>query len=115
MEYLYKTRAELLSYQQSTTTQQLFLSMPPSGKLKAESEETLNIFKRLTQELKAINPKLINIQHIRSSVIINWLKKYNLRQVQYRAGHKAIYATELYLVNDIDDLQTEINQYHPLN
>ncbi|WP_304343584.1 site-specific integrase [Chryseobacterium koreense] len=115
MEYLYKTRAELLKYQSNPETKQLFLSMPPSGKLKSESDETLNIFKRFTEELKAQYPKLINIQHIRTSVIINWLKKYNLRQVQYRAGHKAIYATELYLVNDIDDLQTEINQYHPLS
>ncbi|MPS73182.1 MAG: hypothetical protein E2590_08530 [Chryseobacterium sp.] len=114
MEYLYKTRAELLKYQTNPETKQLFLSMPPSGKLKSESEESLNIFKRLTAELKAQYPKLINLQHIRTSVIINWLKKYNLRQVQYKAGHKNIYSTELYLVNDIDDLQTEINQYHPL-
>jgi integrase/recombinase XerD len=115
MEYLYKTRAELLNYQPSAKTQKLFLSMPVSGKSESETEDTLNIFKRLPQELKTINPKLINIRHIRTSVIINWLKKYNLRQVQYRAGHKAIYATELYLVNDIDDLQTEISLYHPLS
>lgn len=115
MEYQYKTRAELLNYQQSPNTQKLFLSMPPSGKLKANSEESLDIFKRLAQELKTQYPKLINLQHIRTSVITNWLKKYNLRQVQYRAGHKAIYSTELYLMNDIDDLQTEINQYHPLS
>jgi integrase/recombinase XerD len=114
MEYQYKTRTELLKYQSSTETKQLFLSMPPSGKLKAEPEETLNVFKRLTAELKAQYPKLINLQHIRTSVIINWLKKYNLRQVQYKAGHKNIYSTELYLVNDIEDLQTEINQFHPL-
>lgn len=114
MEYQYKTRTELLKYQNSTETKQLFLSMPPSGKTKSETEETLNIFKRLTAELKAQYPKLINLQHIRTSVIINWLKKYNLRQVQYKAGHKNIYSTELYLVNDIEDLQTEINQFHPL-
>lgn len=115
MEYLYKTRAELLSYQQDEKSQKLFLSMPPSGKIKSETEEKLNIFKRLTQELKEQYPKLINLQHIRTSVIINWLKKYNLRQVQYRAGHKSIYSTELYLANDIEDLQSEINQYHPLS
>ncbi|WP_379968013.1 tyrosine-type recombinase/integrase [Epilithonimonas sp. UC225_85] len=114
MEYQYKTRAELLKYQNDTQTKKLFLSMPPSGKTKTESDETLHIFKRLTSELKEQYPKLINLQHIRTSVIINWLKKYNLRQVQYKAGHKNIYSTELYLVNDIDDLQTEINQYHPL-
>jgi len=115
MEYLYKTRAELLKYQNDMETKKLFLSIPPSGKLKTESDETLHIFKRLTTELKEQYPKLINLQHIRTSVIINWLKKYNLRQVQYRAGHKNIYSTELYLINDIDDLQSEINQFHPLS
>lgn len=113
MEYQYKTRTELLKYQSNVETKQLFLSMPPSGKAVATTEN-LEIFKRLTQELKDQYPKLINLQHIRTSVIINWLKKYNLRQVQYKAGHKNIYSTELYLVNDIEDLQTEINQFHPL-
>lgn len=114
MEYQYKTRAELLKYQSNPDTKRLFLCTPPSGKTKTEEKGKLNIFDAMTKELKQQYPKLINLQHIRTSVITYWLKKYNLRQVQYQAGHKNIYSTELYLVNDIDDLQTEINQYHPL-
>jgi integrase/recombinase XerD len=114
MEYQFKTRTELLAYQ-PTATKQLFLSTPSSGQTKAKGNQKLNIWKRLNEELKERNPKLIKLQHIRKSVIVNWLKQYNLREVQYKAGHRHIYSTEMYLVNDIDDLQAEINKYHPIN
>ena len=75
---------------------------------------SFDIWKRLTQELKNQNPKFINIQQIRLSVIVGWLKKYNLRETQYKAGHKSIKSTELYLINDVDDLQKEIESFHPI-
>lgn len=112
MEYLYTTRKELLEYQ-STPSKQLFLSTPASGKTKVETT-SFDIWKRLTQELKVQNTKFINIQQIRLSVIVGWLKKYNLREVQYKAGHKSIKSTEMYLINDIDDLQKEIESFHPI-
>jgi integrase len=108
MEYQYKTRIELLKYQ-TKETKLLFLSTPPSGQTQVKDPSTLNIYKRLTEELKQQNPKFINFLQIRSSVITYWLKQYNLRQVQYRAGHKHIISTEAYLINDIDDLQKEID------
>lgn len=113
MEYLYNTRAELLKYQLEET-KQLFLSAPASGKTKVKEVGILNIFKRLTEELKQQNPKFINFLQVRASVITFWLKNYNLRQVQYFAGHKHILSTEMYLINDIDDLQKEIESYHPI-
>lgn len=114
MEYQFKTRIELLKYQKQET-KQLFLSVPTSGKQYASTNGNLQIWKGLSKELKDQNPKLIKLQHIRKSVIVNWLKQYNLREVQYKAGHRNIYSTEMYLVNDIDDLQAEINKYHPIN
>ncbi len=113
MEYQYKTRTELLSYHKEPT-QQLFLSVPSSGEKQATGNGKLQIWKTLTQELKQQNPKLINLQQIRTSIITHWLKQYNLRQVQYKAGHKNIYSTEMYLINDVEDLQNEIELYHPL-
>jgi integrase/recombinase XerD len=47
-------------------------------------------------------------------VITHWLKNYNLRQVQYMAGHKYVSSTERYQQNTLEDLQKEINRYHPL-
>ncbi|CAD0225805.1 tyrosine-type recombinase/integrase [Chryseobacterium sp. JV274] len=113
MEYLYTTRKELLKCQPEET-EILFLSTPIRGQNKVETEEPLNIFNKILQELKMQNPKLINLQQIRVSVIVNWLKKYNLRQVQYKAGHRNIYSTESYLKNDAQELQAEIDKYHPL-
>lgn len=113
MEYQYKTRNELLKYQEQPT-KQLFLSTPPSGQTAVKEAGILNIFKRLTEELKEQNPKFINFLQVRASVITYWLKNYNLRQVQYFAGHKRIISTEMYLINDIDDLQKEIDNFHPI-
>lgn len=113
MEYQYTTRNELLQYH-NKQTKQLFLSTPASGQTTVKEVEKLEIFKRLTQDLKAQNPKFINFLQVRSSVITQWLKTYNLRQVQYKAGHKHIISTEAYLINDTDDLKNEIDNYHPI-
>ena len=113
MEYQHTTRNELLQYY-SEPTKQLFLSTPSSGQVKATGNNQLQIFKSLTSELKQQNPKFINFLQVRASVITFWLKNYNLREVQYKAGHKQILSTEMYLINDIDDLQKEIDSFHPI-
>ena len=113
MEYQYKTRNELLKYHKEDT-KQLFLSTPTSGEKQATGNGNLQIFKSLTNELKATNPAFTNFLQVRASVITYWLKNYNLRQVQYFAGHKHIISTEMYLINDIDDLQKEIDNFHPI-
>jgi integrase/recombinase XerD len=51
-----------------------------------------NIIVRLMAEIQALNPVVSNALHIRGSVILNWLKIYPKRQVQYMAGHKYISA-----------------------
>lgn len=113
MEYQYQTRNKILAYHKEPTDQ-LFISLPTSSQKNAGNSQKFDIFKKLAQELKVLEPKFIKIQQIRNSVITHWLKQYNLRQVQYRAGHKNIYSTEMYLINDIEDLQTEIDNFHPL-
>jgi integrase/recombinase XerD len=44
-----------------------------------------NIVTLLVQELQGINPAVTNALNIRGSVIINWVKQHNMRQVQYMA------------------------------
>lgn len=65
-------------------------------------------------QLHALNKKVINAKQIRSSVITEWLRKNNLRQVQYMAGHKYVSSTERYQLNNIDDLKNEVWQHHPM-
>lgn len=110
MEYQYTTRAELLKYQPEETNR-LFLPVPTAGQKQAN--KTLQIWKGLTKEIKQQNKKFINLKQVRTSVITHWLKTYNLRQVQYMAGHRYISSTESYLVNRTEDLQQDIDQFHP--
>ena len=66
-------------------------------------------------QLHALNKKVINAKQIRRSVITEWLRKNNLRQVQYMAGHKYVSSTERYQLNHIDDLKNEVQQHHPMS
>lgn len=76
---------------------------------------SISIFvNRLMIQLRKRNPQVLNAKQIRTSVIVKWLKNYNLRQVQYLAGHKYISSTESYLQNDMEGLKEEVQQFHPL-
>ena len=69
----------------------------------------------ILKRLKKINHKVVNVNHLRASVIVNWLGQYNIRKVQYLAGHKYISSTESYRQNDLESLQEAVNEYHPLS
>jgi len=73
-----------------------------------------NRIKHLFDQLRKLNPKVINAKQIRSSVITDWLKRNSLRQVQYLAGHKYVSSTDRYQVSNLDDLQHELQQHHPM-
>ena len=70
-----------------------------------------HIFKKL----KKYNQKAENIKQVRASVITNWLGQYNLRKVQYLAGHRYISSTERYLQDDLESLHEIVNNFHPIN
>jgi integrase/recombinase XerD len=121
-EYLQKIRPEILSSVKKKNltpgrkaenpdmeklSRQLFISMNGSSEMK-------NSLMHLVRALRQINPKVRSCRHIRQSVITIWLKKYDLRTVQYMAGHKRISSTERYQVGYLEDLQESINKCHPL-
>ena len=117
MEYSMQIRPQLLTCQANEMTDYLFLAVPMIGKAKAvekQGRERLQIWKELSKTVKKQNPCFINFKQVRTSVITHWLKHYNLREVQYRAGHRYVSSTEAYLVNQIDDLQADIDKFHPL-
>jgi len=68
----------------------------------------------LLSELRVLNKNIRNAQHIRDSVIMQWLRQYNLRQVQYMIGHKHIGSTERYKQEDLRELQTQLELFHPI-
>jgi len=114
MEYLLTTRKELLAYGTDPERKTLFLPAPASGRQQTTDNDAIHVWKRLTEDVKAQHPKLVNMLHIRTCVITHWLKQYNLRKVQYMAGHRYASTTETYLVNQMEDLQQDIDQFHPM-
>ena len=113
MEYQLTTRKALQAYVPSES-QLLFLPAPASGKKLATTNDGINIWKRLGQEVKAQNSRFKNFLQVRTAVITHWLKHYNLRQVQHMAGHRYVSTTEGYFVNQMEDLQADIDQFHPM-
>jgi integrase/recombinase XerD len=82
---------------------------------KEVSERNINNrIQYMFNQLRALNAKVINAKQIRSSVITEWLRKNNLRQVQYMAGHKYVSSTQRYQLNNLDDLKNELQQHHPM-
>ncbi len=92
------------------------------NKLQNHSEQLFNtnarfnsIVYHIFKKLKKYNQKVKNIKQIRASVITNWLGQYNLRQVQYLAGHRYISSTERYLQDDLENLHEIVNNFHPIS
>lgn len=106
MEYIQHTRKELLQIA-NKETEDLFMSMNENGKVR-------NISGHLLRRLQPMNKKLTTIKQLRASVIVHWLKLYNLREVQYMAGHRYVSSTENFLVNDMDEMIEDIDKYHPV-
>jgi len=100
--YLEETRPELLEKRQQQT-QYLF-----------PSKKSSDMICKIVEAVKKIHSGLKDSRHIRASVIMNWLKTNNIRQVQYMAGHKSIRSTESYRGQDLTDLTKQLELFHPL-
>jgi site-specific recombinase XerD len=106
MEYVLKTRDELLQLT-GKESQQLFIST-------GTSERIANIMGYLLKRLRQLNKKVTSANQLKASVIVHWLKLYNLRQVQYMAGHRYVSSTESFLMNEMDGMIEDIEKYHPI-
>lgn len=105
-EYILQTRKEILE-KSTEKTDKLFISIKGGSDL-------ANYMTRLMVRLRKQNKLVVNAKQIRASVIVKWLKQYNLRQVQYLAGHRYISSTEAYRINEMEGLTEEVNKFHPL-
>lgn len=106
MDYIHTIRKQILEATKKETNK-VFISTGTSLNFQ-------NVMQRLVQSIQAKHPKIKDIKHIRTSVISNWLKIYNLRKVQYMAGHRYVSSTEAYQLNNLEDLQDDIRKYHPI-
>jgi len=107
LDYINDTRKQILHYKKITEPmQELFLNL-------GEGAKKRNMLSMLLMHLKQMNGKIKNLNQLRASVIVHWLKLYNLRKVQIMAGHRYISSTEAYKANNLDDLKEDIKNYHP--
>jgi len=100
--YIEETRPRLLEKRDQRT--------PYLFPAKKYSKMVCNVVARA----RRTNHALKDSRQVRSSVIMNWLKTNNIRQVQYMAGHKSIKSTESYRREDLTDLTRQLELFHPL-
>jgi site-specific recombinase XerD len=105
MDYVHEIRRHFLEVHGATD--KLFLQW-------RKGENFYGITQMMLSHLRKINSRIKNFEQIRASVITQWLKLYDLRKVQYLAGHKYVSSTESYKANVIDELQDDITKFHPL-
>lgn len=106
MDYIHETRKQMLLHY-GETTDRLYINMK-------KGENFYSITQGLLKILRQINPRIKNLDQIRASVITEWLRLFDLRKVQYLAGHKYVSSTEKYKANVIDELQADVLKFHPL-
>jgi site-specific recombinase XerD len=78
------------------------------------SKKSSDMICKIVEAVKRIHNEIKDSRQIRASVIMNWLKANNIRQVQYMAGHKSIRSTESYRGQDLTDLTKQLELFHPL-
>jgi site-specific recombinase XerD len=104
---------ELQNYLQKNKFKEGAIFIEPARK-EVSQRNVNNRIQYMFNQLRILNPKVINPKQLRSSVITEWLRKNNLRQVQYMTGHKYVSSTERYQTNNLDDLQNELQHHHPM-
>lgn len=100
--YQDKIRLQLMEMQQQDPNAYLF-----------PTKKSSDMVSRIIRQVKRIDPEVVGSRQIRASVIMSWLKQYNIRQVQYMAGHKSIRSTESYRSQDLTDLTRQLELFHP--
>ena len=103
--YILKIRPLLLE-KTKKQTDQFFITIGSGRNLNG-------VISKIIKQVKKIEPKAKNFQHLRASLITNWIDKVGLRKAQYFSGHRYVSSTERYEVNSLDDLKNSIDSFHP--
>jgi integrase/recombinase XerD len=105
---------QILPLHEHVLTERLSLKEEIEGNYLFHPERLKRSIPRITRMINRYEPRLTSMLQIRSSVITNWLKHHNSREVQYMAGHRYVSSTERYRADHLEDLQKELEKYHPL-
>jgi integrase/recombinase XerD len=105
LEYMSNSRSILLR-ESNTSADRLFISSSGGDKLYNTFQYILALIKKQDKQVK-------NWKQLRASVISYWISVYGLRKAQYLAGHRFISSTEEYKQQDLDELQGDVDKFHP--
>jgi integrase/recombinase XerD len=103
-EYLQQTREKLLTWKGLQTDKLLDVS----NRIAAH-----NIVNGLINALRK-QSWVQSAWQLRVSVVVHWLKQYDLRIVQHMIGHRQVSTTQRYQDQDLEDLQQQLTKYHPM-
>jgi integrase/recombinase XerD len=106
-EYINNIRPKLLKQSDHAKGDRLFFTY-------ANGQTVNETIKKLLIELRKRNPELTSFNQIRGSVIYNWMKEKQIREVQYMAGHNSLTSTQRYQDVNMQDLHASLNEFHPL-
>ncbi len=84
-----------------------------------EYEETLKthlceLLKKIRIQSKLLKLEVQSLTQLRQSRYGVWLKQYGIRQAQYMGGFKNPKSLQRYQEQNIEDLKSDIEKYHPL-
>jgi site-specific recombinase XerD len=105
MDYINEIRKQFIAVQE--TTDKVFIQWNRGGNF-------YGITQMMLKHIRKTNSRIKNFDQVRASVITGWLRIFDIRKVQYLAGHKYVSSTEDYKANVIDELQDDVTKYHPL-
>lgn len=98
-KYITETRTELLQISKTVKeTEKLFII--------GENTKFSSITKQIRKQIN-----VPSLQQIRNSRINLWLKQYNLREVQYKAGFRYLRSLEYFNQTELENLKQEIEKY----
>lgn len=106
---------QILPLNEYVLTERVTLNAEIEGNYLFHKKRLVRGMSRIKKMINRYESRLNSMAQIRASVITNWLQHYNLREVQYMAGHKYVSSTERYCTDNLEDLQKELEKYHPLN
>lgn len=72
------------------------------------------VFSPLLKEVRSLHPQVINLYHIRTSVISNWFNEHGLMEAMLMAAHRHIKTTKRHETKKYDELQELFKTVHPM-
>lgn len=105
-------KEELEKYLKETRKKLQRLVKAETGRQKLFPKSSKTRFSSITQSIKN-QLSVEKLPILRYSRIVLWIKQYNLREVQYKAGYKSLLSLEKFNLKDIEKLKQSIEKYHP--